>query len=98
MKSPPPKPATDLPRQNTYTRAYTFDNTANGFTRTSTMFGRMITDTIGLTYETEEQQMHSLIAEYVRVAEKGVDGDMPLPAGFAREYRFSSSSDLNLIH
>lgn len=88
MKSPPPKPVSDLPRQNTYTRAYTFDNTANGFTRTSTMFGRMITDTIGLTYETEEQQMHSLIAEYVRVAEKGVDGDMPLPAGFAREYRF----------
>lgn len=38
--------------------------------------------------QTEEQWTKSLIAEYVRVQTKGVDGDMPLPAGFCREYRF----------
>jgi hypothetical protein len=69
-------------RATTFTRGITLDGSA------FTQFGRTVTDTIGLTYETEEQWTQSLIAEYVRVAEKGVDGDMPLPAGFCREYRF----------
>ncbi len=72
-------------RASTFSRAFTFE--AGGFSRASTQFGRTFTDTLGLTYDTEEQWTKSLLANYAQVAEKGVDGDMPPPEGFGREQR-----------
>jgi hypothetical protein len=83
------QPSSSTPaRATTFTRAFTFDtNSGTGFTKATTQFGRSLTDFVGITYTSEEQWTKSLIADYMRNVNKGVDGDLPLPGGFGREYR-----------
>jgi hypothetical protein len=76
-------------RATTFTRAFTFDtNNGNGLRKATTQFGRTLTDFVGITYTSEEQWTKSLLADYQRNVNKGVDGDLPLPGGFGREPRF----------
>jgi hypothetical protein len=78
-------------RQATFSRFTTFTGQTNeqlGRRSTTNYFNRTFTDTLGLTYASEEQWTQSLLAQYVAVSEKGVDGDMPPPLGFGRERRF----------
>jgi hypothetical protein len=81
----------EIKRNPTFSRFLTFTGTPNeslGRRSTTTAFlNRTFTDTVGLTYANEEQWTKSLIAQYVAVREKGVDGDMPPPLGFGRERR-----------
>ena len=50
-------------------------------------FARSVSNIIGITADSDEEWTRSLIGQYVKVDEKGVDGDVPYPAGFAREKR-----------
>ena len=52
-------------------------------------FARGMTEALGLNYESDNAWTKSLIDSYVYAEEKsGREGDIPMPAGFAREKRF----------
>ncbi len=62
-------------RQNTFTRGFTLGGN-DGFRRGTTGFGRTLTETIGLTYTSEEQWTKSLISQYTQIADKGGNIDV----------------------
>ena len=63
----------------TFTRAFTIDTTS---------LKRTVTQTLGFDDDTEEQWTQRLLETYNKAAEAGVEGDIPLPAEFARNYDF----------
>lgn len=76
-------------RKNTFSRAFTFDGEAlraavqqpfSGLTRTLTEVGNR--------FDPDAQFTKAVIKEYVKHAESGNDGDLPLPPGFARKPAF----------
>lgn len=75
-------------RQNTFLRGFTLGGDDSYRRDTTIGVGRTFTETVGFTYTSDEQWTKSLINQYAQIADKGVDGDMPLPAGFGRERRF----------
>lgn len=69
--------------RSSFSRNFTF---TEGF-RSESIVSRKMTNTLGLTADSEEEWTKSLIGKYVKIGEKGIDGEVPLPAGFARESR-----------
>jgi len=51
-------------------------------------FAINIQHSTGLNYESDEAWTRHLIDSYIYGEEKGSVGDIPLPAGFAQEWRF----------
>eukprot|EP01035_Chromulina_nebulosa_P017929 gene17929-23551_t len=71
-----------LNRGITFTRGFTMD-TANSLRRT-------VTQTLGIDIsdDIEEEWTRNLLETYNAAANRGVEGDIPLPAEFARNYEF----------
>jgi hypothetical protein len=76
-------------RKQTFSRAFTFDGTAlksnvtgqfEGITRTLTEVGNYI--------DPDAKVTNAIIGDYVEVAEKGNEGDMPFPPGFGNKFKF----------
>jgi hypothetical protein len=87
--------------QPAFSRALTFE----GFNRATSTLSRTITGAFTFLPDPEEKWAQDVINDYVRVAKKGVDGDVPHPGGFAKERRYHSlcmnlyiSSILYVIH
>ncbi len=72
----------DGSKEQTFSRAFTFqDFRLNTFSRT-------ITRGFGLSSDEDDRWAEDMIRDYLRAPEKGVvDGDVPLPGGFAKEFR-----------
>jgi len=65
------------------------DNNNNNEGYTGMSFTRGLTEALGLNYESDEAWTKHLIDSYVYGEEKaGREGDIPMPAGFGREFRF----------
>lgn len=80
---------TTYSRRNTFSRAFTFDGNAirqsvaqpfEGLARTLTEVGNRI--------DPDAKFTKAVIAEYSRVDKEGNEGDVPLPSGFARKFKF----------
>ncbi len=76
-------------RKSTFTRAFTFDGDAirqsmaqpfSGLTRTLTEVGQR--------FDPDAQFTKAVIKEFVKHRESGIQGDVPLPPGFARKSQF----------
>lgn len=61
-------------RTNTFSRVFTFDRT--------------MTQVFGIDLQSEEAWTEQLINNYVKIHDKGVEGDIPIPQAFAREKSF----------
>lgn len=79
----------DFSRKSTFSRAFTFDTNVfresisqpfEGLTRTLTEIGNKI--------DPDAQYTKAIISEYAKHADRDNEGDLPLPAGFARKYKF----------
>jgi hypothetical protein len=74
----------ELQRENTFSRKSTFNRTFTtdgGLTRT-------FTEQVMKSFDPDEQYTRSIITEYIKMSEKGNEGDIPLPAGFANKPEF----------
>lgn len=69
----------DYSRRNTFSRAFTFD---------TGILKRTLTQTLGIDPESDEAWTKSIMETYKQAASKGVQGDMPEPAEFARDKEF----------
>ena len=77
-------------RANTFSRSDTFGAGAEPFRRMSTGFGaltRTLTE-IGNTFDPDGEFTKAVIEDYVEHAQPAQEGEMPLPAGFARKAKF----------
>ena len=82
-----PKPSRYSTFSRNYSRALTFDG-----------LGRTLTGAFSFLPDSEDQWVAEMYTEYVVVSKKGaVDGDVPLPGGFAKELRFFLLMNLRKI-
>jgi hypothetical protein len=81
--------ANDNPRRNTFSRAFTFDGAALAQTVAKPLEGlqRTLTE-VGNRLDPDAKFTKSVLNDYRRVENEGNDGDVPLPKGFARQYKF----------
>ena len=84
--------ATDNPRRTSLARAFTFDGAALQQTVAQPFVGlqRTLTE-VGNRIDPDAKFTKAVISDYRRVDEEGNDGDVPLPSGFARKWKFWKS-------
>jgi hypothetical protein len=77
------------PRRTSLARAFTFDGAALQQTVAKPFEGlkRTITE-VGNRFDPDAKFTKAVIGDYTRIAEEGNEGDIPLPSGFARKYKF----------
>jgi hypothetical protein len=76
-------------RKSTFSRAFTFDGDAirQSMAQPFTGLTRTLTE-VGQRFDPDAQFTKAVIKEYVKHAESGIQGDVPLPPGFARKSEF----------
>ncbi len=76
-------------RRSSLSRAFTFDGAAIRQTVSQPFEGltRTLTE-VGNRFDPDAKFTKAVISDYKRVAEEGNEGDIPLPPGFARKYKF----------
>lgn len=79
----------DNPRRTSLARAFTFDGTALQQTVAKPLEGlkRTITE-VGNKIDPDAKFTKAVISDYRRIDEEGNEGDLPLPPGFARKWKF----------
>ncbi len=76
-------------RKSTFSHAFTFDGDAIRQSMAQPIAGlsRTLTE-VGQRFDPDAQFTKAVIKEYVKHSESGIQGDVPLPPGFARKSEF----------